>query len=501
MDRRQEDQETGVAQLDLDVKKLWHVKALWICCAVVFFLGCANKSQVRYEKISKSAAAQDFKRAIAEVRKNPGLYGSQSKLLYHLDLGILYHYAGLYDSSVAVLAKAIQIHDDLFTRSISNEALSLVTNDNMRPYRGKPHEIVLLHLFQAFNYLAKNQIDAALVEARQTQLYVQELRRKAGDDPSAYADDGLFRAITALAYEAAGQRDDALISLYHSIKAYQDRKLTPPPSLARYAARAFAENDRKNDLDVLRLQAAEAPKAYEPVFYSDDAEVILVGHGGKAPMLDQHVFWGTWVRDGVLVVHWKGPNGTVTETLPAPGIPDREYQKAAKGKRTRSGTTFHIKFAMPAFKQPKSTAGRFTLHVDGHGHTVSETYGDIDEMLRLYLDESRTTILTRTVIRVVLRTIAAETTKSNLRTDNPLLNLALNVGTDVLADQLEQADTRTWFLLPQRVEIARMALKPGDYRISAAALDKGSRPLHHKEFGNFTLRPREKKFVFLTAWQ
>lgn len=469
--------------------------------AFLLLTGCANKSQVRYDKLSKAAAAQDFKRAIAQVRKDPGLYGSQSKLLYHLDLGILFHYAGQYDSSLIELAKAIQLHDDLFTKSISNEALSLVTNDNMRPYRGKPHEIVLLHLFQAFNYLAKNQIDAALVEARQTQLYLQELQRKAGNDTKAYTDDGLFRAIAALCYEAAGQRDDALISLYHSIKAYQANKMTAPPSLARYTARALAENDRKNDLDVLRLPASEAPKALEPVFYSDDAEVILVGHGGKAPMLEQHAFWGTWVRDGVLVVNWNGPNGVVSEALPAPGIPDREYQKAAKGKRTRSGTTFHIKFAMPALKQPKSSAGRFSLNVDGQGSAVSETYGDLDDLLRQYLDESRMTILTRTVIRVVLRTMAAETTKSNLRTDNPLLNLALNVGTDVLADQLEQADTRTWFLLPQRVEIARMALKPGEYRISAAALDKGSRALQNKDYGQVTLRPREKKFIFLSAWQ
>src|SRR5690606_29000384 len=139
--------------------------ALLICA-------CADKSLLRFEKIAKSAERDDYLKAVADVRKNKDLYGGKSRLLYHMDLGVLFHYAGHYDSSIAELSKAVAVHEELFARSISNEALSFVTNDNSRPYRGKPHEIVLLHQFLAFNYLALGKYDEALVEARQTQLYL-----------------------------------------------------------------------------------------------------------------------------------------------------------------------------------------------------------------------------------------------------------------------------------------------------------------------------------------
>lgn len=471
-----------------------------IFVSALFFFGCANKSLVRYEKLSKASAAQDFQRAIAEVRKDPGLYGSQSKLLYHLDLGILFHYAGLYDSSIVEFETANRLHEDLFTKSVSNEAAAFLTNDNTRPYRGAPHEIVLMHLYQAFNYLALGKTDEALVEARQTQTFLQEQQRKAGNDAKAYVDDGLYRTVAALAYEAAGQRDDALISLYHAIKAYRRDGETPPPSLTRYASRAFAANDRQSDLDALKLAPAEAPGPGEPVF-GESAEIILVGSSGKAPKLDQTVIWGTWVRDGVLVIHWQGPNGQVTETLPAPGLPASQVQNAAKGKRTRSGTTFHIKFALPSLKETPSRSRHITFSIPGLGEAKSETYANLDDLLKKYLQESRTSVLTRTVVRVVLRTIASEQTKSELNTSNPWLNLLLNIGTDVLADQLEQADARTWFLLPRTVEIARLAVPPGTYAPTATAEDDRGAQVMTKTFPGITVKPKEKRFLFLPAWQ
>ena len=483
---------------NLNMHGLFRILAATLAAAL--FSACANGALTRYDKLSKTAANQDFNKAISQIRKDPALYSSQSRLLQHLDLGILYHYSGRYDSSKVELEKAIALHDELFTKSVSNEALSLLTNDNVRPYRGKAHEIVLMHLFQAFNYLALGNADGALVEARQTQLFLGELQRKEGADAKAYTDDGFFRFISALAYESAGEKDDALISLYQSVKAYQNSGQTIPPSLRRYAAASLTAGGRSDDVQSLKLGDAAAPQANDPRFR--ESEIILVGEAGKSATVDQTVFWGTWVRDGALVIHYQGPDGkTVTQALPAPGLPQREYDKANKGKKTRSGTTFHIKFSMPSYKRVESRTRRFALNVPGQPTVYSETYADLDELLRRYLDESQTAILTRTVIRVVLRTIASEQTKSSLRTDNPLVNLLVNVGTDVLADRLEQADTRTWFLLPKRLEIARLPVKPGTYNVVAGAQDASGNTLKSQSYESVTVKPGEKRFLFLTSWQ
>jgi uncharacterized protein len=471
--------------------------------------GCADKSRLRLEKIAASAQRDDYAKAAADVRKNKDLYGSASRLLFHMDLGILFHYAGKYDSSIAELSRAVSVHDDLFAKSVSNEALSLVANDNVRPYRGKPHEIVLLHQFLAFNYLALGKYDDALVESRQVQLYMDELKRKAGKDVKAFADDGMFRYLTALNYQAAGQRDDAAISMYHAVKAYRSGPIPLPQVVARDALATLKANDRENDIQELKLTPAAAPAAgalgavNAAAVAADPAgsEIIVIGEAGRSPALDQNVFWGTYARDGMLVIHYKDANGKeMTQVLPAPGLPQSEINKAGKGGKTRSGTTFHIKFAMPAIKDMASRTRFFTVAGSAAPVPVkTESLTSLEPLLDSYLKENQTAMLLRTVIRVVTRTIAAQETKSAVSGDNPLINLLLNIGTDVLADQFEQADTRTWFLLPRTVQIARLPVAPGVHSITVQAHDGSGNPLGTTAFDNITVKPGEKKFVFTAS--
>lgn len=517
MDRRQENQEVRGTQRDqvlnpalprkarprLRRARLRGAAPALLILAGLLFQGCADKSLLRFRRIAEAAARDDYARAAAEIRKHKDLYGSRNALLYHMDLGVLYHYAGRYDSSIDELSKAVSVHDDLFAKSVTNEAFSLVTNDNSRPYRGKPYEIVLLHQFLAFDYLALGKYDDALVEARQTQLYLDELKRKAGSDGKAYADDGMFRYLSALAYSAAGRRDDAAISMYQAVKAYRKGPLALPASVANGAFAELKARDREDDIRELKLEEAPAPKAGGSVNpdQADGAEIVIVGEAGRAPLLDQNVFWGTYARDGVLVIHYHDAQGNVvTEALPAPGLPPSELEKAAHGRRTRSGTTFHIKFSLPALKETSSATRFFSVAGEAVAAPVkTEPLTDSRILLERYLDENRGTMLTRTVVRVVLRTIAAQETKSALSGGNPLVNLLFNIGTDVLADQLEQADTRTWFLLPRTIQIARIPVGPGVHSVAVEAHDANGNSLGIRSFDGILVRPGEKKFLFFAS--
>ncbi|MDB5102967.1 MAG: putative lipoprotein [Fibrobacteres bacterium] len=480
-------------------------KYAWVAALALLLTGCADKSLLRFEKIANSAQRDDYAKAAADVRKNKSLYGSSSQLLYHMDLGILHHYAGQYDSSIIELSKAVSIHDDLFAKSVTNEALSLVANDNVRPYRGKPHEIVLLHQFLAFDYLALGKYDDALVESRQAQLYLEELKRKAGKDVKAFADDGMFRYLTALTYQAGGQRDDAAISMYQAIKAYRSGPVPLPATVARDAYSTLKARDRQSDIEELKLSPPAAPNAgaaaSSAAADAEGAEIIVIGEAGRSPALGQNAFWGTWARDGVLVIHYHDAKGQeVTQVLPAPGLPASEINKANRGRRTQSGTTFHIKFAMPAVKEAPSRTRFFTVAGEAAPVPVkTEALTDLDPLLSAYLEENKTAMLLRTVVRVVTRTIAAQETKSAISGSNPLVNLLLNIGTDVLADQFEQADTRTWFLLPKTIQIARLPVKPGVHSFTVQAHDPSGQTLGTASFDNVAVKAGEKKFIFYTS--
>ncbi len=435
-------------------------------------MGCANRALVRFDKIAQQAASRDFLGAAAKIRKQRSdLYGSHSELLYHLDLGLLYHYAGLYDSSVVFLGRAVKIQEDLFTKSITNEAASLLINDNVRPYRGRPYEIAWLHLFLAFDYLALEKPDDARVEIRQGEIFLDGVRRNAGPESSVYRDDGLFRAVSAMVYEVLDEKDDARISLEQAVKAYRDAGQPVPASLVRD---------------------------------SGNSEIVVVGELGRSPALGETVFWGTWVRDGMFVYHYRDARGVqVTEAIaaPIPPAPQREQERGDRRgrnrRKTRSGSTFHVKWALPALRETYSQSR--VLRVARDSATYSgESFADTHDLLRQDLDANRATTLLRTVTRVLMRTLAAEEAKSDMSSGNPLLNLLFNVGTDVLGDQLEQADTRLWFLLPRTVQIVRIPVKPGRYTLDLSAENPDGRNIR-SETVTVEVKTGEKKFVFFTS--
>lgn len=417
-----------------------------------------------------------------------------------MDLGTLYHYSGMYDSSNRYLLRAADIYDQLFTRSITNEALSLLTNDNIRPYRSKPFEITMLHQMIAFNYCAMQNVEDALVETRKMQLYFNEWERKAGTDDGIYTNDPMFHFVSSILYDAKGEYSDAMISLYKSVSAFNSGPIALPARLNDYAWNMFALNNRDNDKNLLNLKSP-SPDATSK-FTNNETEIIVVLFGGRGPVLDETVWWGTYVRDGVLILHYRNPYGvTETVTWPAPPLPESELVKAENGQKTASGTTFHLKIAVPALKTIESATTSFSVKCSSHQTSFqSMVINDFDSQMNHFLENSKKSTITRTVIRAVLRTIAAERTKKKLQTDSPLANLLVNIGTDVLTDQLEKADTRNCFFLPKTVQIVRIPVKAGVMQsIDINALDKQGTVINNKKITGLTLAQNEKRFVFYSS--
>lgn len=474
------------------------------CASLLFLAGCANRGLVRYDKVVKRAAAQDYLEAASYLRaEKSDLYGGQSELLYNMDMGLLFHYAGRHDSSIVYFARAADIHDALFTRSVTNEAASLLLNDNARPYRGRPYEILWMRVFQAFNYLATGNPDGARVEMRQAQILVDEYRRTA--DAEGYRDDPLYRGTAALVYDLLGERDDAAISVFYAVKSYRDARTAVPQSLATYACGLLSAADRADDIRLLELECPASVLVRRGA-RAESGEIVVIGMLGRAPALGETAFQGTWVRDGVLVYHYRDADGnTVTNALPAPGLPPSE---AAKAGRTRSGTTFSIKWAMPSLREvpvrsqvmkvspvsgPISAASASPSHM-----VVGEPWANSGDLLEQDLEANRTTVLLRTVTRVVIRTIAAEKAKSEMRSDNPLLNLLTNLGTDLLSGQLEKADVRSWFLLPRTVQFARLTVPEGRHTLEVRA-EGAEGTLVLAETREVDVRAGDKSFVFFTS--
>lgn len=472
----------------------------FIASVSLFFYSCAGRTALRLEKLEDVVRNGDYLTAIEAIKKNPKMYGKTNSFLYYMDIGVLFHYAGLYDSSTVYLQRAADIHHELFARSVTNEAAAVMVNDLVRPYRSKPYEIVLMHQIIALNYLVQGKTDEALVETRRVQLLLDEWDRKDKSE-SKYSSDPMFHFLSSIAYDAAGEFDNAAISLFKSVQAFQGGPLQLPSRIKDYAYYQLLLNDRASDVELLNLEA-ELPQSDITELGKNKSEIVIIGYGGKGPALDENVWSGTYIKDGYLVLKHTAPNGVVeTINTLAPPLPETQKERE-KDEKTSSGTTFHIKFALPVIKVSPSKTESFSVRCSGIDQPFkSIVINDLEKQLQKYLLDTRSATVARTTVRVVLRTIASQRAKARIQTESPFANLLLNIGTDVLTDQLERADTRSCFLIPQTVQIVRIPVKPGTYTLDVAAHEKSGAVINSRQFSDITVKSREKKYLIFSSFK
>ncbi|GBU25209.1 hypothetical protein R83H12_01850 [Fibrobacteria bacterium R8-3-H12] len=420
----------------------------------IFLASCASPAKLRADNVSKTASVGNYEAAIENIEKDKKkFYNSEDSFLLEFDLGVLQHYNKNYKESIEHFAKAEQILEDLYSRSVSNEAAALLTNDNVRPYRPYPFEIQWLYQTQILNYLALGEIDEAVVEARRALLAIQSLQEKEEDK---FNESGTLQYLIALSYEWQKSEDDARIAYDNAKKSFENSGYTPK-------------------------LASQVPQ--------NEQEIIVVGYAGLSPILGENKFWGTYAPDGALFLNYKDANGqSQTILLAAMNL----------GGPGFSGSTVTIQFAIPKMVERLSQNSAFVVNVNGNSKTA-EIFSNTKTSIQKDLENNQTTMLIRTAGRVILRTIAANKAKSKIRTGNGLADLALNIGTDLATNAMENADLRLGSALPQTIQILRFPVEPGKHSVKIDVLDN-----YGRKTGSFTeqsvnVKKGEKAFIFAPA--
>src|ERR1035437_6422856 len=111
------------------------VKACWLALVLTILSGCSFTP--KYGLVEGDIQRGGYSGAAAALESSEKNYGSNSRLLYYFDRAMALHLAGQYADSNKVLDQANQLANDLYTTSVSREALSLVGNDNALDYEGE----------------------------------------------------------------------------------------------------------------------------------------------------------------------------------------------------------------------------------------------------------------------------------------------------------------------------------------------------------------------------
>lgn len=384
------------------------------CVSLLVMAGCATY-RGNMQSVDQALAAQQ---PAAALKALTPLSGGRNQVLYLLNKGMILRIQGDYAGSVDAFEAAKPLMEYLEATSVSENIGALTLSENLRSYQGALYERLLLHVYQALNYLQLGQPDSARVEVQQIDLLLRRLYPD--NDAAPDGGDAFARYFSGLVYEDLGEWSDAMISYRKAYQAYQAQGVLDsaiPPDLQMSLCRFADYLGLDQELD-----------DYKKRFNLDSWPPVIANNSDPS---------------GQLVFIFS--NGLAPEKVPIQTVVQNPVD----------GHFFTV--SLPSMRRQIPTVTDAIVRVQQQSVPtvpVESVAADAAkalaaEMPKLIADE---------IARNVTRQIAANQADKNGQGLGALLSL---VG--AIADQ---PDTRIWNTLPDDIQMARLNLPPGTYTVT-----------------------------------
>jgi uncharacterized protein len=390
---------------------------------LILLAGCAGHRRAA-EDTYASVLLGNYQGALAGLERSSLAGSKNNRLLFLMEKGVLLHLAGDFRESNHILEEADRLAEELFTRSLSAETMSFISNDNVIPYAGEDYESVYINYYKARNYLALGDLQAARVESRK----VDEKLNYFTDSyqgRNVFKESAFLRLLTGLIYEAENDPNNAFIAYRNSLEAY----------------RAY---QRKYQVQVPVQLWGRLLATARAIGFTDEYERFK--EEARA--------------DGV--------EPEMVESMIAV-IVDLGFAPVKREAYVLFPTThgFPVKLALPAFEDRPRRAGHVQVSMNGDGWLSTERFEDVGVIARQSLEDKKGRVLAKMIARAVSKQLAARRAEKEL---GPLAGLLAQVA----ALATENADLRSWTMLPDQVQVALLPATPGRHTIAI------SRGAHHE---------------------
>ncbi|MFH2051670.1 MAG: hypothetical protein ABIK96_04300 [bacterium] len=434
--------------------------------------GCATYS-ARIADLRPQLAGGDFAGALATVEDNTG---GKDRLLYHLERGTVLHYADRYAESNEAFALSEQLADDLYTKSVSEGALSLITNDGSISYRARPFEMAMVPYFKALNYIGLGEPAEALVEARRAgevqARYVEAtlaaVREEDRGDLARLRADPFLLYWSGLLYEWGRETNNAFIAYRNAAVAYQELsgllEVEIPAALAGDLIRTGTRLGFGSELAELRGSCPDVFAAAPDTAVGDrdeTGEVVLMIESGYVPQKEQVRFdFPVFVSED-----YRDHDSWAWEYYGSRG----NFQGMAGGRKIE----YWISVAAPELKddRPEVVGGcRVSAGIAG-SHAAGVKVANLAREARITFDAEKPSIFFKTILRGLTKYLASRQAKKSG-------GAVAGVLTNLFGAAIEKADTRSWLTLPESIRMVRLSLPPGTYDLEVEILDSRGHPFH-----------------------
>ncbi len=225
----------------------------------------------RTRAVRQAYEASDYARALSLLdgqAKGPEL----DRLLILMDRGMILHAAGRYQESIAALAEADRLAQQLDVISLSEEAKALLTNERQRAYRGEDFEKLMISVLQALNYAELGKDEDALVEVRRVN---ERIRKMIIEEKKPYEQLAIARYLSGVLYEDQQDWDSAFIDYAQAEKLQPHLDLLAEPLL-----RLSKQTERQDAYHELKRKY---PDLDERPLGRDEGQAVIVIEAGRSP--------------------------------------------------------------------------------------------------------------------------------------------------------------------------------------------------------------------------
>jgi hypothetical protein len=437
--------------------------SIFFILLVFIFASCGSMrtNKDHFEKIDRFVNKRCFDTAATFlVAAKDQSYGEKDRVLYWLDLGLLYHYQGDFANSNLMFENAEHAIDDLYTKSISKGAGSLLLNDNALDYSGEDYEDIYLNVFKCLNYLYLNKKDDAFVEVRRINEKLTMLEDK----------------YSKIAEEYNSNEDNKA-----EIKAGTNKFHNS--ALGRYLS--FLLYRSENDFDGARIDKEKIVSAFneqseiydfqnpvsDSIYSLPDsvAAINLVSLYGKGPEKFAYDLIVHTDKDLIIIYSSDGEDKKQLDAINWPGVD--------KG--------LHFKLSLPRMEKKPTNVARITVEIDGKEISAFQKIESIENVALETYKIKEPIIYLKSIARTVIKAIINEATNKELdkQTGGGLFGSLTRAMTGAMLDATENADLRLSRYFPSSVAIDEVQIKPGTYNIKVNYYDNNNQLIFVDDLG------------------
>lgn len=327
----------------------------------------------------------------------------RDQLLYLLDLGLALHSAGQFEESNKVFLEADKVAEIKDYTSLATESGTLLVGENIKDYKAEDFEYVMISTYLAMNYALAGNNEDALVEARRVN---RKLSLMVSQGQRKYKQNAFARYLSAILYESEGDANNAYVDYKMTFNLEPDF-----PGLGKdlwrmaHVLRMSDEMERWDER--FGLTAEDHKEAKRVLPKTGNGEVIVLFENGISPIKRPNPRWNS----------------------------------------------------IPKFYPRSNPVTHAEVELNGKVVGPTARLHDIERTAIENLEEKYGGMIAKKVGGVVAKEVVANQIEN--RTNSPVLGAIARVAFYAS----DQADLRSWYLLPKDLQIARFAVDPGVYKV------------------------------------